>query len=260
MKYNKFALLVMVFCLTVTAFGQKYLEKPYTEWSKDEAIKVLNDSPWAQQYQSTKDLAAASQSQTAREQADNNIMGGRERGSTARNIQPPPVTIRLHSALPVRQAMVRMQQIGANYDKMSEAEKAKFDESAKGFLSCPICQSFYVVTMVKAKDSSGQSVEDGLFQSMTLEEVRGKVWLTNDKGEKREVVQFTPPKGAGDAAVFFFKRTDDNGVALLTPGTKSLKFVFSNEFLDGRNAHANLVPRNFEFKVTKMLVENKVEF
>lgn len=260
MKYNKLTLLVLVFCLTLTAFGQKYTEKPYQKWSKDEAIRILNDSPWAQQYQSTAGLAAADQSRGAREQADNSVLGGRERGATARNIMPAPVTIRLHSALPVRQAIVRMQQLGANYDKLSDAERAKFDESAKGFLSCAICQNFYVVTMSKAKDTSGQGVDEGLFQRMNLEDVKGKVWLINDKGEKREIEQFTPPKGATDAAVFFFKRADDNGAAFITPEMKTVKFVFSNEFLDSRNPDGTLVPRNFEFKVSKLLVENKVEF
>lgn len=263
MKYNKLTLLVLVFCLSFTAFGQKYLEKPYNKWSKDEALRVLNDSPWAKGYQSPAGLAAASQNQTAREQADQVIRptaGNQQRGSSARTVQPAPVTIRLHSALPIRQAMVRMQQIGAEYDKMSEADRAKFDESAKGFLNCAICQSYYVVTMVKAKNASGQSVEEGIFQSMILENMKGKVWLTNDKGEKRELVQFTPPKSESDAAVFFFKRTDDNGAALLSPETKTLKFVFANEFLDSRNPYSSLVPRNFEFNVSKMVMENKVEF
>jgi hypothetical protein len=153
-----------------------------------------------------------------------------------------------------------MQQLSVNYDKMSEADRAKFDESAKGFLACGICQNFYIVTMMKAPDSSGRSVEDGLFQTMTIENVKGRVWLVNDKGEKREVAQFTPPKGSADAAVFFFKRTDDNGAPFITPETKNVKFVFSNEFLDSRNSYASLVPRNFEFKVSKLMIDNKVEF
>lgn len=261
MTINKLSLLVCIFCFTLSALGQKNLEKPYQKWSKDEALRIINDSPWAQQYQSTTGLAAAAQAQGAREQADQVIVGRTAtRGSSARFVAPPPVTIRLHSALPVRQAIVRLQQLGVNYDKMSEADQTKFDESAKGFLNCAICQNYYVVTMLKAKNSSGQDVEDGIFQTMTFENVKGKVWLANEKGEKREVAQFTPPKGAGDAAVFFFKRTDESGAPFLTSETKTLKFVFSTEFLDSRNPYSPLVPRNFEFKVPKMVVANKVEF
>lgn len=260
MKFSKLTLLVCIICLSFTAFGQKYLDKPYQKWSKEDAIKILNDSPWSQQYQSTSGLAAVAQRQGAREQADNSILGGRERGATSRSVMPPPVTIRLHSALPVRQAIVRMQQLNANYDKMSEGDRTKFDESSKGFLNCAICQNYYVVTMLKAKDTSGTAVDDGLFQTMNFDDVKGKVWLVNDKGEKRELAQFTPPKGASDAAVFFFKRSDDKGTAFITPETKTVKFVFANEFLDSRNPYSGFVPRNFEFKVSKMIADSKVEF
>ena len=40
---------------------------------------------------------------------------------------------------PIRQALVRLKQIGARFDKMSGAERAEFDTRMKGLLECPAC-------------------------------------------------------------------------------------------------------------------------
>ncbi|MBA2735577.1 MAG: hypothetical protein H0U50_02195, partial [Pyrinomonadaceae bacterium] len=60
--------------------------------------------------------------------------GGSNPRSIARNFGSPPVVIRLHSALPIRQALVRIQQISAGYDKMDEKQKADFDAGQRDFL------------------------------------------------------------------------------------------------------------------------------
>ena len=143
---------------------------------------------------------------------------------------------------------------------MGPEDKAKFDASRKGFLECAICKDYYVVTITKYTDSSGETVNEGIFQSMTLDDVRGHITLANDTGEVRELAQFTPPKGGGDSAIFFFKRTDDAGKALLTPETKELRFVFSNEFVQKDKRYSALYPRRFEFPVSKMIVSEAVSF
>jgi hypothetical protein len=73
-------------------------------------------------------------------------------------------------------------------------------------------------------------------------------------------VQFTPPKAAGDSALFFFKRVDDAGKHLVTKDTKEIRFVFENEFLGPKNRFASFLPRFFDFKVSKMVVGDRVLF
>jgi len=195
-------LFICLYCLIGAVLAQKYVEKPFQKWNKDEAIKVLTSSPWAQTYQSTEGSSRAAQVQVGREQHQNANSGGSNPRSVARDFGPPPVVVRLHSALPVRQALIRMQQLSAGYDKMDEKQKTEFDASAKDFLNCKICQSYYVVTLTQAPDSSGQTVEEGIFQRMSLKDLKGNVYLLNEKGDQRELAQFTPPKGRGDSAVF----------------------------------------------------------
>lgn len=250
MKLTKFTLFVFMLCLSATAFGQKPLDKPYQKWSKEEARKVADEKPFADQYQSAGGSGAV--------QFDTRLSGS-DRGSAARNLQLPPVFIRLHSALPVRQGIVRLQAIGAGYDKMNEEDKKKFDESTAKFLECTICKNYYVITMMKSKNSQMGAVDDGLFQTMKLEDFKGKMYMVNDKGERRELEQFSAAKGAGEQSVFFFKRLDDKGNPFLTPENTDFKVVFDSE-LRQKGQYAGLLPPAFEFKVAKITVDGKVEF
>jgi hypothetical protein len=263
MKLNKFILAFFLCVSAVSAFGQsveKTLQKPYAKWSLEEATKIISSKPFADQYQSSSALNAGAQDQQRREQADT-FLGGNTRGRTVDGVQTAlPIVIRLHSALPIRQAQVRIRQIQANYDKMNDEQRKKFDESQKIMLDCAICKEYYVVTITKFKDASATAIDNGLFQTMSFEDFKGKIWLTNDKGEKRELAQFTAPKRGGEPAVFYFKRNDEKGNPLLTTDSKMLKFVFSNDLLDNDNQYSYLLPRNFEFSVSKLIMDNKVEF
>ena len=256
MKFDKSKLLLfLLICfLTIAVSAQKTLEKPLQKWSKEEAIKILNTSSWVQTYQSPEASAIAAQQEMSREQAQTANRGGNNPRSTARNFGLPPVVIRLHSALPIRQAIVRIRQVEAGYDKMDEKQRADFDKSIQGLLNCAICKNYYVVTLTKFIDSSGQYVDEGIFQRMGLEQLKNNVWLINEKGERRDLVQFNPPKTAADMAVFYFARADDKGVSFLTPESKKFEFVFDNSFLDSRNPYAPLLPRRFEFNVSKLIV------
>ena len=262
MKLNKLSLFLFLwlFSLTVTVSAQKVPEKPYQKWSKDEATKLLTDSPWVRTYQSQRGIAEASSDQIRREQADQRLYRASEAGAAARTMAPVPVVMRLHSALPIRQALVRLRQIQAGYDKMDDKQRADFDKANEALLGCVICRKFYVVTMTRFIDSTRQSVDEGVFQRMTLEQLKGNVWLANDKGERRELVQFIPPKDDKDMAVFFFARLDEKGNPLLTPESKRFEFVFNNTFFNSSNPYASWLPRNFEFSVPKLMHGSEIEF
>jgi hypothetical protein len=263
MKFHKceLSLIVCLCSLTISVFAQK-AEKPFQKWSKDEATKLLTHSPWAQTYQSQEGIGAASRDQIGREQAD----FGRQRTTvagttaTARTSTPIPVVVRLHSALPVRQALVRIRQLQAGYDKMGEKERGDFDKSTEGFLNCAICQKYYVVTLTRFVDSSGQGIEEGVFQRMSLDQLKGNLWLANDKGERRDLVNFNPPKGVTDMAVFYFARQDEKGSLFLTPESKKFELGFNSAFLSTGNPYGSWLPLRFEFTVSKLVADNNLLF
>jgi hypothetical protein len=260
MNYRVALLSLAIGAFGITASAQKDFEKPLNKWGKDESLKIVQDSAWAKPYQSTAGRSAAEAGTVAREQRQSVYSGGSDPRSVSRDFGPPPVTLRLHSSEVLRKATVRLQQLDVGYDKMSEEDQAKFDASRKGFLECAICKDYYVITLTKAAFTKGGSVDEGVFQGMSLADLKGNVKLVNDKGEVRELVQFNAPKAAGDSAVFFFKRTDEAGNHLVTPETKEIKFVFENDFLGPKNRFASMLPRFFDFRVSRMIVGDKVLF
>ena len=260
MKFKYSLLFVLAAFIAAPVYGQKFLQKPYKEWSQDDAIKILKDSPWAIEYQSERLLDLAAKQQQQREQADTRL-SGTDRGNQNRPSVPMPVRARLHSAGPIRQAMVRLQQIQAKYDKMSAEDQKKFDDSTAKFLECAICKDYYVITITKWKDTSTSGISDGIFQSFKLADLKGKVWLVNDKDEKLELTEFTAPKSNTDSAVLFFKRADDKGAPFFTPSDKQVRLMFATELRSNTSGYSDLIPRSFEFKVSKMLTpEGKLEF
>ena len=255
------SIFVAIICLLSSmAFAQKVSEKPFNQWGKEESLKIVNESAWSKTYQSTASSSAAAAAQIAREQQQSRIGGAPESYRVERNFGSPPIRVRLHSALPLRQAMVRLQQIDAGYDKMSDAERAAYDAAKKGYIDCSICNNFYVITIFKDRDASRSTVEEGVFQSMTFEELKGQVKLENDKGEARDIFQFNAPKGPNDPAVLYFKRADDTGKMLIGPDTKSFRIVFSSDFRGTKNRFADLIPNTLDFRVDKLMMGDKLMF
>ena len=244
-----------------SVLAQKTWEKPLDKWSKEDALKVVSESPWAQTFQSRESVTLSGQGKVAREQADTvNNGGGNTAGSSSRYLGNPPIVVRLHSGMPIRQALVRGRQLAANYSKMDDAKKAEFDKQNEGFLACAICQKYYVISVTQLPDSSTQGVEQGIFQRITLKDIAGGVFLVNDKGEERPLVQLNPSKGVGDSAYLFFARKDANGKDLVTTGDKTVTLTFRTNFFASSNPYAGLFPRYFEFKVPKLMNGDKLDF
>ena len=261
-KINIGLLVCVFFAIGGVASAQKIWEKPYEKWDRADALTVVSSSPWAVTYQSRESVAASSVRQTSIDQRDSANSGGNGQlaGSQTRVASRPPIVARLHSGLPIRQAITRGRQIAAGYDKMDETKKKEFDESSKGFLQCAICQNYYVVSLTTVPDAMSQSIEEAIFLGLTLSDLKGNVSLVNDKGEERELVQLTPPKRPTDSAYLFFARKDDKGALLVTPDTKSFKLVFKNGFFTSSNRYASMVPRSFEFNASKMMIGNELTF
>src|SRR3954462_8573920 len=108
MKVNKCLITALaVLWLTSLAYSQNVWEKkPYQQWSNKEAMKILTDSPWAQTSDLIRDLALFSTQPGTRD-------------------LPPSFAdtiVRLRSALPIRQAFVRLKYLSIKYDKLKDAD------------------------------------------------------------------------------------------------------------------------------------------
>lgn len=230
MRNKIVALLICILAtcsLTATAHGQNVWEKPYHQWSKKEAQQILTDSPWAQSLDYKVPSANGLKSES---------MGA--------------AVIRLRSALPIRQAFVRLNQIKLKYDKMNAADKAKFDAEVKEFLECPPCAKYYVLTLEPFFTRDLKAYETGLKDKPT-----SYIYLANDKDERRDLVHAMKEN---QEMLFFFPRLDSQGKPLLNRDTKEFHFLVDKKLFEGKLPP--LLPRKFTFEVSKLIQNSEIIF
>ncbi len=225
--------------------------KSFHQWTKNEANKVLNDSPWAVTQEARIDFGTEVRKIAG---APTNEAGHLAAEMNGANVPVDyRVTLRLRSALPIRQALVRLKQLEARYDTMGEKERASFDAKTKGLLDCPACAQNYVLTISckSANYPGADALYDGL-KGATLPALKPYVHLLNDRGQDRELIHFVAPKAPGEEAVFYFPRVDDEDRPLITARDKKLLFRLSDN-----NAKAIT---NFEIDVSKLILNGQIEF
>lgn len=228
--------------------------KPFTEWSRNEAEAILNNSPWARQQE------VRIQSDKETQKAAGSYSGVSSTAAAQSQMEvssQPPVdlifTLRLRSALPVREALVRLKRLETDLEKMTGEQRAAFEKQTKGLLDCPACAANYVVTLSsKSKNSPGSDAVYAAFKGGRIADLQRYVYVANERGDRRSLVYFVPPKAPGEEATFFFPRADEKGSPLLTPGNKELLINLTDN-------RANAIT-NFKFDVSKLVMNGKVEF
>jgi hypothetical protein len=104
------------------AQAQVWEKKDWKTWSKGDCEKLLKDSPWARPFENS----------IYREGASGMASG--TQGFHGENRATLQYTVQLRSALPIRQAVIRLAMIESKYDKMSEQDRKAFDERAQEYL------------------------------------------------------------------------------------------------------------------------------
>ena len=169
------------------------------------------------------------------------------------------VHLRLYSALPVRQAIVRRMQFTIPYDKLNPVQRASFDAEVEGLLKCPHCVDYYIVTLTSAKNLQLNQTTRGtvdvvaLLKNLPEAELLRHVSLLNDKGERRSAtnVVFTQRE-----MVLLFRRRDDRGISLITTSNKKF-YVDFDEYLSKRVEGALT---RFTFEVSDLVRDGEVVF
>lgn len=259
MKSSLSTSVILLFALTmlvaVVCAQEVWTAKPFSQWSKKEAEGVLSNSPWA----GKQELRIQFDKHTQRA-AGVPIPWGKDRPSDDTHVEVStdiPIdfvfTLRLRSALPVRQAIVRMKQLETDLEKLNQKDLAAFDAQIKGLLECPACVGNYVVTLSsKSSNSPGADAVYTTFKGGRLADLQRFIYIANERGEQRALVHFVAPKAPGDEAIFFFPRLDDKGAPLLTPENKDLLINLTDK-------QVNSVA-NFKIDVAKLVMNGKVEF
>lgn len=226
--------MVLISCTLLAQPAPAQLKhKPFEQWTLKETEALLTESPWAQTL------------------GGSVAIGGLELNSA---VGGTSVTVRLRSALPIRQALARLRQIKSKYDNMSAGDKSKLDAKNKPLLECLPCDDYYVVTLSPAPGTS-RGVPH-ILTTMTPAQLKLNVMLKNEKNETRELVNFVKPKFAGDDAVFFFERFNASGEPLITQASRKVTLWFDPRIFEG-NAMRIV---NVDFDVAKITVDGQVVF
>jgi len=235
-----------VLALCVSSVAAQNSAKPWSEWSKKEVDKMLNESAWGQtQVEEKKEQPQNVEAVTqvaANRAADRQMSRTGESGET--KAQP---SIRYHvrflSAKPVRAAFARMVLLN----------KTQPDEALTGQLQGFIDRSFadYIVVSVGVEVSDAK-IGEQLMRALsmaTADALKQNVFLERKDGKKLYLMEYRPPTEDGMGAKFVFQRVVD-GQAFLTEND-SVRFVA--QF----NERMKL---NTRYKLSDMLYDGKLEY
>lgn len=230
---------------------------PFAEWSKADAEKILNDSPWARSQ--TVKIRQPSKARRVAGAPIDMSSGSPTQTSTDLGGAEAPVdftfTLRLRSARRIREALVRLKQIEAGYDSMTAAKQAEFDAQPRnrGLLACPACEQNYIVTLSsKSKEAPGSDAVFSVFKGGRLADLQRYIFIANNRGERRALIHFVPPKAPGEEAVFYFERLNERGLPLLTADDTELIANFTNNDVN--------INTNFKIEIRSLITNGQIDF
>ena len=254
---NHFSLSICGVVLTgffATSFAQgDWARKPFSEWTKSEAESVLNDSPWVAHQELRIKFDKETQKAAGSYSGVSSAADAQSRTEVTSQIPVDFIfTLRLRSALPIREALVRLRQL-QDTSKMSEKDQAAFETQTKGLLECPACANNYVLALSsKSTNSPGADAVYTLFKGARLADLQRFVYIANETGERRQLIHFVPPKVPGEEAIFFFPRLGDRGRPLLTPDNRELLINFANNDVNSIG--------NFKVALARLVLNGKLDF
>ncbi|MGH9338175.1 MAG: hypothetical protein ACRD1R_00935 [Acidobacteriota bacterium] len=208
MKRHFWGLALVLSVTTAFLLAKDFWEKPFSEWKEQEVRKMLTDSPWADQHVFTRTLISEFQSSG---------VGGEKELFDA-------YTVRFFTAIPIRQAYVRMLQLNHKYDEMVPEQKEQFDTQTSGFLSGESPDIVVALDFASNDQSMSMQIQRTL-QYQTTDQLKQLVYLFTDSAGQIPVKQYFAPGQDGTGAKFIFPRTID-GKPVVTPQDKEVKFEF----------------------------------
>lgn len=231
-------------CLAVSQGGEFWQKKEYQQWSERDCRKLLEDSPWAQSYTLSQTLIEPLQTTSTE--------GAGERAREAR----PQITYQaqFRSALPIRQALVRLEQIRVKYDQLQPEQKKVADQRAKDFLAAPFPDTVVLYVTYSSNVQTDDRELSRYWRTQTTETLKNFVFLIA-AGEKIPLLRYTATQGAGREFQLIFPR-EYKGRQLVGPNDKSLQLEFPHPGIRGQTGSLVLIP----FKLEKMMIQGAVVY
>ena len=248
--------LILLTMLIVVSIGVSQ-EKPWAEWTKAEAEKILNHSAWGQTQTDT-DISemvytpttqgggsSSTRSETIRGTTDRQSINNSRVTQGATN-QPVSVNyhVRLLSARPVRQAFLRFMEL---------SQKNLDPEILKGLrMFAERDFSEYIVVAVTFDSTDGRFSGPVLqaFSSATIGTLKNRTYLERKDGKRLFLMEYRAPINDGLGAKFIFPRLVDE-VNFLKADSGTVRF-FSDV--------TNQIKLNVTYKMSDMMYQGQLEY
>lgn len=212
---RKLFFIFVVCAFSIPAFAQD-TSKPWSDWSKKDAEKVLNESAWGQSY--TQEIAAPTS--TAATTRTSGGFAGENRGESGENKAPTPMKfrVRLLTAKPIREAFSRMvvlQQPNAGDDLKVQLQ---------GFVDRDFGDFLVVSFSVEGGNAQMAKGSEMMLARLTADALKDKVYLERKDGKRATFIDYKAPVGDGMGAKMVFSRTLDGQPFIA--GDDVIKFNF----------------------------------
>ena len=233
--------------VVIMLFSASYAQKKHwTEWTKKEIDKTLNDSAWGQTQSEGENQSRGNESAitpvAAPRSADRQMSNTGESGESK-----PSTVVKYHvrflSAKPVRAAFARMVLLS----------KGQPDENLtsqlQGFIDRDFADYIVVSVGVEVADQKMAMPLMRAFTAATTEALQKEVYLERKDGKKLYLMEYRAPVEDGMGAKFIFPRKLD-GAPFLSEND-SVRFVAQV---------GEKLKLNTRYKLSDMLYEGKLEY
>jgi hypothetical protein len=238
---------LVILMLAGLAVAQK--QKPWTEWSKKDVEKTLNDSAWGQTQtegsvggSSTSEASAVTQV-AAQRSAERQLSSRQGESGEAKPVSYVKYQVRFLSAKPVRAAFAR--QVLLSKTEPDEALTTQL----QGFVDRDFSEYIVVSVGVQVGDAKMAGPIMAAFTNATTDKLKESVYLERKDGKKLYLMDYRPPVEDGMGAKFIFKRVVD-GQPFLSEND-SVRFV--------AQFHERM-KLNTRYKLSDMLYDGKLEY
>ena len=237
-------LMLLAVVVAETAIGQKQPQS-WKEWTKKDAEKILNDSPWSH-FQVDTDLSEMFFQPTTDARTSGRAPNANSRLEQGATNQATSIKygIRFFSARPVRQAFIRIMQLGQK--DLNPEMAARMNSFAEVLSEDAIIIA--VTTEGTDKRSLGKAMQ--IIESAATGTLKNSTYLERNDGKRLFLEQYVPPGKDGFGARFIFPRMV-NERPFLSPEINDVRFVA--EF-------GTSIKLNMRFKVSDMMLDGKLEY
>jgi hypothetical protein len=230
------------------AMAQK-ADKKWTDWSKKDAQKILDDSPWSKIQKETDTsqqmYSPTTQAGTGPSASQRSVNTERAAVGATNQATNVDFQVRFFSARPIRQAMARLMELNAN-GKMSADATTKLHKWAE----LKSDDSIIVTVTYGGNDQRYTNEAMQAFNSAVTATLKNETYLQRSDSKQLFLEEYVPPGEDHFGARFIFTRKPD-GQPFVDANTKEIRFYTK---LSG----SMKVDRRF--KVADMMYEGQLEY